>query len=151
MKVYLCERDAEPSRARSLIQVVLETRMWQRKIKKYTNNLSWKALPPIALSFTALKCFDLEENSLRAREPLFLFHSILRDKEHALEGYRTSSAPGLLLHRISYFISYIPRRDYPFISGFSRTRFSLLQIVPAICKSSRLLEARSIWLFCTVS
>lgn len=131
--------------------------------KKCTNNLGWKvaSLFSFSLAHTRfLSPFPSSSVSIWRRElaakrtPLSLFHSFLHDKEHALEGYRTSRGPGpLFLPPHLPHLAYILRRGCPFISGFSpRVSFSLLQIAPAICKSSpRLLGARSIWLFRMVS
>jgi len=147
MKVSLC--NSEPSRVRSLIQVALETKTWQRK-KKYTNNLGWEALSfPSSTLFLRFQVFQFGE--LAAREPLCSYFAASCTIKNTLSRATASRPRASFLRCISYFISYILRRDYPFISGFSHMRFSLLQIILAICKSSRLLKARSIWLFCMVS
>jgi len=148
MKVSLC--NSTPSRVCSLIQVALETKMWQRKIKKYMNNLGWKALsfPGSSLLFY-FQVFRFGE--LAARELLCSYFTASCAIKNTLSRATASRPRASFLRCISYFILYILRRDYPFFSGFSRMRFSLLLIIPAICKSSRLFKARSIWLFCMVS
>lgn len=118
--------------------------------KIYTNNLGWKALSfPSSSLLLYFQVFRFGE--LAARELLCSYFTASCAIKNTLSRATASRPRASFLRCISYFILYILRRDYPFFSGFSRMRFSLLLIIPAICKSSRLFKARSIWLFCMVS
>lgn len=161
MKVSLCV--SEPSRARTLMQVALETRTRRRKIKECTNNLGWKVLSlspdgaPSPLSSVSVS----RGTPPRSRNPFCsYFTASCAIKNTSSRGLPRVfpgllSSPHLLLHLV-YTRGYL--RDAATRSSLAsspraraRARSTPLRIVPTICKSSRLLEARSIRLFYTVS
>lgn len=78
-----------------------------------------------SLSFLLSSVSTRKKVSLRGRTPLFLFHSFLLDREHALEGHRISSRTSSFAYFISLckplgFRHYQSHYDdFPFIFIFS--------------------------------